>query len=206
MSPQRCAKHPDLGFSLLELMIAITITAVIGLISANILTTMIANHDQVKTQQKELASLERALQVIRSDIEQLAIRPKLQTEAANTSFTTISGNSPLIGDQSSIELSVFVNQPTDEGINNTIHRVRYVVENSRLIRESINSDFPAANQRWQRTMLLNEIENLYIEYYFSGWESSMAHNNKPPKALRLTLESNLWQNIQLIVTLPEVDQ
>jgi len=43
------------GFTLLELMVAISITAVIGLISATILSTMIDNNSQVQTQQKALA-------------------------------------------------------------------------------------------------------------------------------------------------------
>ena len=66
------------GFTLLEIMIAVSITAVIGVISATMLSGTMNNHAQVIRQEKKLLTLERALHIIRTDIEQIALRPVIQ--------------------------------------------------------------------------------------------------------------------------------
>ena len=194
------------GLTLIELIVAVAITAIIGVISATFLSSMIANNSQVQGLEQQLASLERSLQIMRSDIEQIAIRPTIQGIYHNDTFVPDFDKSQIIGDQSSLEFSVFSTRPENQGLQHKLGRVRYRQEADQLIRESIDTDRPAANQKWQTMLLFDDVENINFEYFFNGWESSLAHNKKSPKAIRVTLDSQQYTDIELIVILSGVDQ
>jgi general secretion pathway protein J len=194
------------GFTLLELMVAIFITAVIGSISAPLLSSMTRNYIQVENQERNLAALERALQIIRSDIGQLAVRPIIQTMKHNEEPVPQVDKNQIIGGQASLEFSVFVSEPSAFKMEPRINRVRYQLIDQQLVRESINTDYPDANQQWQQHTLLDDVTMLNIDYLFTGWESSMAHNKKHPRAVRFTIEGKVWQSIELVVGMPGVDQ
>lgn len=199
-------KNQQAGFTLLELMVAIFITAIIGSMSAALLASMANNYNQVNAEEQALASLERALQVFRSDVEQLAIRPVIQTIFNDDSFVAEIDKSHIMGDESSLEFSVFHQYPSEFQIEKNINRVRYQLIDQQLVRESINTDFPDVNQDWHKNVLLAGVTKLNFEYLFAGWESSMALNKKHPRAVRLSIETKTWKNIELIATMAGVDQ
>ena len=194
------------GLTLIELLVAISITAIIGVISATFLSSMINNNSQVRTEEQRLASLERSLQIIRSDIEQLALRPIIQGIDHSDTFVPDFDKSQIIGDESALEFSIFSNQPHTQGIQQSLQRIRYRLTSNKLIRESITTDYPAANQQWQQMVMLNDVNRLSFSYYFTDWESSLAHNKTSPKAIRLEIDTKHISNISLISTVSGVDQ
>lgn len=193
------------GFTLLELMIAVSITAVIGIISATMLSGTIANHTQVFEQEKKLVTLERALHIIRGDIEQISLRPVIQDIYHDDTFVPDIDRNQLKGDQSSLEFSRLSQYPGASQIEQKLVRVRYVLEDQQLIRESISTDFPSPNEVWQKQQILTGVTSLDFAYFFERWESYLASDKKYPSAIRLQLATKNWQNIELISLLSGVD-
>ena len=69
-----CSRHSH-GFTLLEVLIAISIFAVIGLAAYRVLDVVIRSQVQVAAQDEKIRALERAMHIISADFEQLANRP-----------------------------------------------------------------------------------------------------------------------------------
>jgi len=193
------------GFTLLEIMIAVSITAVIGLISATMLSGTMNNHAQVITQEKKLVTLERALHIIRTDIEQISLRPVIQDIYHADTFIPNIDKNQLKGDHSSLEFSRLSQYPGTSKIEQQLVRVRYFLEDQQLIRESINTDFPSPNEVWHRQLILTGVTDLNFSFFFNRWESYLADDKKHPLAVRLQLETLHWQNIELISLLSGVD-
>ena len=192
------------GFTLIELMVASAITAVIGIIAATMLPNMIENHAQVLKEEKALNKVERALQIIRSDIEQIIIRPSIFPFGEKGSLE-ITNQQLLQGSENTLTFSTMFNTPTKNSLTQQIQRVRYFVEGDKLIRESINSDFPAANQQWHRIVLLDEVESLNFQYLLKDWENTLLQAKTYPKAILVTVNSIRWERLELIATISGVN-
>jgi general secretion pathway protein J len=188
------------GFTLIELMVAIFITAIIGSISATMLTTMIDNHQQVKQHEKNLTNLERTLQVIRADIENIAIRPATKAAVKTTNYSANPTTSQMLGSERTFEFSIYRRVPSEKEIQGQLHRVRYSVTEDKLIRESIGTDFPDANQQWHSSQLLSDVTSIEFKYFFDRWEDNIsATANNYPRAVQLIINTTRWKNIELIV-------
>ena len=193
----------SIGFTLIELMVASAITAVIGIIAATMLPSMIENHAQVLKEEKALIKVERALQIIRSDIEQIVIRPSI-FPFGEKAGSTIVDPQHIQGSENALTFSLMFSTPDKEAITQEIQRVRYFVESGKLIRENINSDFPAANQQWHRIVLLDNIESLKFQYLLKDWEGSLLQAKEYPKAILVTVNSKRWERLELVATIAGV--
>lgn len=201
------------GFTLIELMIAMTITAVVGGIAAAILTTMINNNEIVQREKKALVTLERALSIIKNDIEHIAFRPKLGTVKDNNTAYQFATNKALLDQAQSIsghyfiEFSRYIQKPMERGIQQSLERVRYQLQDNQIIRESIAVAFPAANQTWQKSVLLSRVDMISVHYLFARWQSSLDQLTPlNPKAIKFSIETQKWSDIELVVALSGMDQ
>ncbi|NQZ33058.1 MAG: prepilin-type N-terminal cleavage/methylation domain-containing protein [Oceanospirillaceae bacterium] len=194
------------GFTLIELMVAVSITAVIGVIAATILSTMLANHKQVLHEEKSLLALERALQIMRSDIEHLAIRPLIKSINQDENYVPSTDQNQIIGDESRLEFSIYSQQPSSVEIEQSLNRVRYQLIDGALTRESIGTDYPSPNQEWRSDILLYEVTELNFSYFYDRWENSLLNDKKYPAAVRISLNTKRWQAFDLIGKMSGVDQ
>ncbi len=193
-------RQPHAGFTLLELMIASAITTVIGVIAATMLPNMMGNHAQVLKEEKALTRIERALQIVRSDIEQLVVRPLIfPFESAEQPI--VQSNHNIVGLETSLEFSFMQSSPTNEKITQKIHRVRYLLQNQQLIRETIATHLPAANQQWSSAVLLENVNSIQFHYLLDRWQTDLADKDKAPKAIRITIDSSHWGNLQVIANI-----
>jgi general secretion pathway protein J len=125
MSSKPC--RPNSGFTLLELLVAVAILAVIGVASYKLLASTIATRDRAMEHDQGLMQLQRAMETMQRDIEQTAPRPirdefgdkqpALYFPASNTMDLTRTGWRNPMGD------------PRSDMV-----RVRYVLEGGRLRR------------------------------------------------------------------------
>ena len=82
------------GFTLLEMLIALGVFAVIGLMSSQILSGIVDLSDTVRDRSDQLAELQRAMFIISRDIEQMTRRPVRDAFGDSTAAITI--GEPLI--------------------------------------------------------------------------------------------------------------
>ncbi|MYE12510.1 MAG: type II secretion system protein GspJ [Gammaproteobacteria bacterium] len=66
--------RPAAGFTLIEMLVALGVFAVIGLLSAQIVTQMVDVNERTRTRADRLVNVQRAVEVLRRDIQQLAHR------------------------------------------------------------------------------------------------------------------------------------
>lgn len=65
---------PPAGFTLLEMLVALGVFAVIGLLSAQIVTQMVDVNERTRARADRLVEVQRAVELIRRDVQQLAHR------------------------------------------------------------------------------------------------------------------------------------
>jgi len=94
------------GFTLLELMVAIAVFAVMGLMSAQLLTNMIRQHELIGDRGQQLVDLQRAMMILERDIGQMwprtvrdnygdAVLPEVAFDDFPLEFTRVGWRNPL---------------------------------------------------------------------------------------------------------------
>jgi len=74
MAQKQMPSKNSLGFTLVELMVAIVVFAVLGLMSAQLLNSMIRQHELIDVRGERLIDLQRAMTIIQRDINQVVTR------------------------------------------------------------------------------------------------------------------------------------
>ena len=193
------------GFTLLELLVAMAIFAIIGLAATGGLNAVIDQSTIARSGLQDLNELQRAVRTMSTDLYQLHPRTVRDELGRGT-------EAPLVADGQDNYLLRF----SREGWRNpaglprgTIQRVQYRLDNNELLREHwVVTDRTLSVEPVAITLLEN-VERVEIEYldYSNQWQSIWPPN-KPggesedwPKAVRLTIE---LQNIGEIQRLIEV--
>lgn len=143
------------GFTLLELLVAVAILAVIGIASYRLLDSTITTRDTAARHDATLLALQKAMQIMQRDIEQATARP-VRDEFGDTrpalympqenvlELTRLGWRNPL-------------GEPRAELI-----RVRYVVEEGRLRRYYWNVLDRAQDSQAQFVTLLDKVDDFHI--------------------------------------------
>jgi general secretion pathway protein J len=126
------ARRPVAGFTLLELLVALFVSAVMFAIGYGAITQALQNRDRVRTQQQRLNELQRAVRLMTQDFSQVAPRPV--RDAVGT------GEEPALRADPRITTLVSL---TRGGIGNfagaqrpTLQRVEYAFEKGVLLRRA----------------------------------------------------------------------
>ena len=173
---------------MIELIIAIAITAVVGLISAQLLSTMIQNDQIIEDHQTASLRMDRALRIINSDLETLIPNRDLITAADR-------GIPGLL-----IEFSHLDTQPTNDGDISTQERVRYLLDGTRLIRYSSAVPATVDEDHWSETTLLDQVESVELAFWLDDrWQEEVSDNT--PEGVRFKIQSSLWDTLELITLL-----
>lgn len=173
------------GFTLLELVIAMAIFALLGLACWRLFDGVVRVERSTAVHERELRSLQRALAVIERDILQVNAQPivlkqtLLQLQRSNW-------RNPL-------------DQPRSE-----LQNVSYRLDKGTLWRETSSAEQPLL----QRQKLLTEVSALSWRLFDSktGWRNDWPANQaKPaprPKALEITLSTGRFEQIRRVLLLP----
>jgi len=69
------ARSQNSGFTLMEILVALTIFAVIGVLSAQLINRTLSNQDRITERGERLAEVQRAMMLLKRDIMQITARP-----------------------------------------------------------------------------------------------------------------------------------
>ena len=176
------------GMTMIELVIAIAITAVVGLISAQLLTSMLTNDTLITEHQTDSARLDRALRLLNADLE------------------TLIPNRPLVNPQESsipgliLEFSHLDTQPINGGEISQQERVRYLLDGTRLFRYSSAVPATVDEDHWSETLLLDQVESIELAYWQDNrWSDTPSET--APKGIRISIQSSQWDTVELITLL-----
>lgn len=193
------------GFTLVELIIAIGLFALVGLSATLILNGILTANESGEKHGQQMASLQRGFLMMRRDFEQIIKRP-----VHDEYGTTLPA---LIGQESTIEL-------TRSGWSNPLaayhkrseqQRVRYSLEEGRLMREHWLLLDRAPNVVPERTVLLQNVKQLLLRYYDATskeWSSSWppadeSRRNDLPSVIEVLIDSDELGEIRRLYGIAE---
>lgn len=189
------------GLTLIELLIAMAVTVVIGIAGATMLNTMIHNQSQVAEHGQALGQLQRGLQIIQSDLEQMVLHRNLEQH-------TLAAGDLVTADQSRVpglvlEFTRFQSIPQLHKPSLTQNRVRYLLEDNQLIRASSPVAHPADEHSWFKQRIFSDVDKIELGYFHERWSNQLISTPKRPlQAIRIRLHSNRWQTFELVSQIP----
>ena len=201
------------GFTLVELLVALFIAAIMFAMGYGAIRQAIASHDSLKEQQAHLLELQTAMRVLEQDFVQMAPRPVRQAVGNEPAQPALQGGAP--GTQPIVAFTrggwanpVGLQRPG-------LQRVAYFLENGTLRREYWNVLDPTLASTTARRELLTHVKSLTIRYmdvsrtWQDVWppqtstvlvgQSLEATLRERPLAVEITLDTDDWGKIVRIV-------
>ncbi|MGH8132772.1 MAG: type II secretion system minor pseudopilin GspJ [Steroidobacteraceae bacterium] len=195
------------GFTLLELMVALFIAAVMFAMGYGAITQGLASHDTLKNRQARLLQLQTAMRVLEQDFVQLAPRPVRQAVGDEPSQPALQAGAP--GTQPIVALTRG-GWANPNGLQRAeLQRVAYFLQNGTLRRESWYVLDPTLSSTTARRDLLTHVKSLAIEYLdlnrvwqaqwppttVAGAQALESSLRIRPIAVRITLDTEDWGQI-----------
>jgi general secretion pathway protein J len=193
-----CTKHGNDGFTLLELLVAVAVFAILSAMAYGGLRNVIDNSQQVKSSMQRLQQVQLAMLKISRDFSQLSQRT-IRDEYGNTRNYILSGE----GGDVFIEFSRGGRRNPAELLRSHIQRVAYKLEDNTLSRLHWPQLDRTQEMEPYEDALLDDVENASIRFLDDRNEW---HNEWPPVgatgvpgddttvlyALEFTLELQDW--------------
>ncbi|MCS6210184.1 type II secretion system minor pseudopilin GspJ [Shewanella baltica] len=191
------------GFTLLEMLIAIAIFAMIGLASNAVLSTVLTNDEVTRAFSTRLKALQQGFGAIERDLAQMVARTPRLLEGGRGSTVFQTGNDIL---DSESEALVFyrLGWLNPDGLlpRGSLQSVAYVVHEGRLERWYFPYPEPEFGAEPIKTVVIDKV--LSVEYSFfmdDKWERKV-EATKLPKAIAMEIEIEGLGKIQRKFLLP----
>lgn len=210
--------HPELrlhassgssqGFTLLEVLVAIAILALIAVGSYQLLAGTVQTRDRGMAHEKGLQDLQKAEMILQRDLLQTVARP------VRDEFGDVQPGFYLPQDNVMEFTRLGWRNPLQETRSDLV-RLRYRVENGKLIRERWTVLDRARASVPEKIVLLDKIDDFHIQVFAGGnWGTSwplLAQNQKDrktiplPEAVEIRFTREPWGEIRRVIPLPEND-
>lgn len=185
------------GFTLLELLVAMSIFAFMSVMAFVGLNNALTSNEVITEKEQRLASLQRAVMFIEKDFRQIVLRPRTsgyqQKEQAFAYGLDSSGF---------LEFTRAGNQNATGLARSNLQRVRYDYEDKNLIRNSW-SIVDHLEAEPLKTTLLEEIDSIEIRLLDQNneWKKNWSNTEFLPKAIEITIEHAYWGKIKRLISL-----
>lgn len=189
------------GFTLIELMVALAIFAIVSVMAYGGLQAILATGAAANAEAKRLSALQRALTIIATDFAQAAPRPvhdalgervpAMRTKVDTVRFTHAGMPNPL-----SLNRSTLIRVGYGLGEDDTLVRYRWPVLDR------------AIQQEPTRTVLLTGVQELRFRFLYRGewlafWPPAAVEDLKAlPRAVKVELELADYGEVRRLITLP----
>ncbi|RLJ16129.1 type II secretion system protein GspJ [bacterium endosymbiont of Escarpia laminata] len=198
------------GFTLLELLIAISIFSIISLIAYRGLKVVLDTEAQVEAHIDRLSGLQIALTLMRRDIEQARVRP-IRDEYGDPLPAMQAG-----GDGGTALVFTRGGRPNPLNLQRSnLQRIAYLLEDKKLFRLTWLTLDRAHGTEPRRTKVLDGISNIEVRFFdhkmkaHPSWPVSgelEEKTNAPlPLAIEITLELEDWGKIQRLFRVADID-
>jgi general secretion pathway protein J len=193
--------RPHRGFTLIELMVALFIAAVMFAIGYGAIKQALTSHESLKDKQAQLLELQNAVRVMEQDFVQIAPRPVRQPVGDEPAQPALAGGT-LSGTQAALSGSTTTGSPpivaftragwaNPRGLQRTgLQRVAYFLENGTLRRENWSVLDPTLASTTTRRDLLTHVKAVTIRYM----DVNHQWQDQWPPATNATLISNAQED------------
>ncbi len=196
--------HPARGFSLLELLVALAIFAVMAVMAYGGLQTVLSSAAQVSTTAEQTNQIQMAFSRLAQDLTQLLQRPMrdafgdeqpaVEGSAQRVRFTRSGWQNPLQRKRSDLQ------------------RVAWLLEEDTLYRRYWQVLDGAAENEWQQMPILSQVKNLEFRYldtqqvWHQEWPPAVPGDLTAPvslKAVEIRLRLPGWGDLRRLWSVPE---
>ncbi|MEO5702997.1 MAG: type II secretion system minor pseudopilin GspJ [Gammaproteobacteria bacterium] len=197
--PHRLQKISNAGFTLLELLVALSIFAVLAAMSYGGLRSVLDTRERTESQAAQLAELQLVFTMLQRDTEQIVARK------IRDSFGEF--REPVLGEEEGVPLLEFTRtgwrNPAGQ-MRSNLQRVAYNVKEEQLVRSTWNVLDRAQNTEPQVTVLLHGVKTATLQFVGRDFK---AHDHWPiigrdlnqvqvlPSAIEITLDVAGWGRI-----------
>lgn len=194
------------GFTLIEILIALTVFAIMAAISSAALYDVFHTREMLNKQANQLNKLQLAYSLLSNDLQQVLPRPvrgyNMMMEPA---FTANNKEITLTRDG--------LSNPMALEKRSTLMRIRLLCQKNQLIRESRPVLDAPGKTKFQQKVLLSHLKSCQFrlltknKQYIDEWR--LSSSNQPgqedvfPNGIELSLDLSDWEKTQLIFILPE---
>ena len=218
MRQDRSMRAPR-GFTLIEVLIAMAITAFVSVLSYQALSTALTGIASVRAESERLHELDRSLNVLTRDIRQMTNRP-VRDEFGQLASAVLGG--PLARDPLRLTRAGWHN--STGAPRSTLQRVAYRLEDDRLLRLS----YPVLDRTTAiepiETVLVDRVEGFEVRFlptikslevdrnqtidrrfWQENWISEVGFTDKimePPAALEVRLSLEDWGELERLYVMP----
>ncbi len=195
------------GLTLLELLVAVAIMALIGLATTTTLNTTINNEKVVRERAEELEMMGFALTTIRQDLEQMINRSTRSASGISQSTPPLIGHHNAEENQGRLLTFTRTGRRSPPGAlpGSRLQRVHYRLEDDELIRMSAPIASPLDEELPNKRYLVSGVHKITLAYLNQTWRKQWSVQqpfNSLPEAIRITLHTERWGEIQQVVMLP----
>lgn len=208
--------HAEAGFSLIEILVATAVFAVVGVISVTLLSTTITAQDVNDQALARINALDRARILLREDIGQ-AVQRASRAQDGTTRPALFAGDVNGLDDRFAEDGDDIILSMTRRGRSNpglirarsSLVHVQYILRDDQLIRRV--SDHPDASPltRWAEQVVIDGADDLEMGFLVgANWQSRLAtrpgqEGASLPRAVRLRLNSQQWGDLEFLVLTAE---
>lgn len=195
------------GFTLLEILIALTIFAVLATITSSSLYYAFTTRTKVNLQADRLNEIQLAVSIIQQDASQIVDR-------------AIRGNemrlfAALIGLPEYMEFTRDgILNPKSMDKRSTLKRVAFACQDGALVHRTWDSLDPVDHNHYQDRVLISQLKECHFSYLdknlqsLTEWREQQAANGNQkaalfPKALQINLTLKDWGQMNLLFIIPE---
>ncbi len=193
------------GFTLLEVLIAISIFALMSMVAYQVLQGVIRSGEISKRHSEELTKIQRAMLIIEKDFTQIIARASRDESGDSDNIQVLSSGSSLFDSQDEgIEFTRlgWVN-PLDLLPRSNLLRVRYRLFEGQLQRLYFLYPDIVARQEPEIQVLLDDIETLSFRFWGRDWKTSWSDSNKLPKGIEINFTSKQFGEINRMFLIAE---
>jgi general secretion pathway protein J len=199
------------GFTLIELMVAIFITAIVFALGYGGINQAVNNRDALEERQERLLAVQTAMRVISQDINQ--ITPRAIRDPSGNSYN------PVVESNSNTQPFLQLTRggwANPAGVQRpTVQRVAYFFENNELRREYWPVADPVLSVEREKRKLLTGVKSVTFKYMdvTRNWRdvwppqsavqgNAQANQRARPIAVEVTIELDDWGKIRRLFEVP----
>lgn len=195
------ARQRQQGFTLIEMMLAIAIFALLSLMATQILRSILQSNQLIQAKTQDMAQIQLALALIERDIGQARVRPAADEGRPNLAdFITVNNTS----DEIELVHSHWAN-PGAMLTRSSLERVRYRLRAGQLQRLSFPTpDAPLSQARIVPILL--GVEHLQLRFSQAGaWQDRWYASSILPQAIEVTIEQPKYGKLRRVILLNQAD-
>lgn len=199
------------GFTLIEMLVAVSLLALLGLASALALDSALRSQRIMGAKQDALQQLQRSQRLLSRDLEQLLLRPSRDMTGNPLALELIAR--PQADDShDGLILQFFKSgrrllSPT--AAHSRLEQVRYRIDSGQLLRDTTPLLDPSGSSPWHSGLLLEGLTQLQLRFFYrQQWHSQWPPLNLAttsgalPAAIELRWQTEQYADVTQLVLIP----